>query len=413
MKATVAGIVRSHKEDELVADKNPGDEVPAGETALNRVGRSAPQLSKSVLSTAKQLQESAAMADHGWAAISGLRQQYAPIAAAAQQALDARERIGQFAADMVGTSVIDAVTRSQKLLGNSASYSVAQAISRGALGDSMITANLTALNAGARVLELAELMAPAAALTKQVSAQFTGIQQVAQLVERQNQQLIRLHPAWDIARPASLSTRAFEDVLRTAASAPTAAQYMERVDTAGHTTGWALSASMELTAPMVGTELETASETTLGPAGASSELRARLAAIDSDLPVKLDGAWERIDNGGTDAGRQAAHSLMEAVDWTLRLKAPEDAVLAWYEDQEPKPSEGLDAKQRPTRALKLRYIVRENPNKGTALNMYRRAIGDLVGALQDPKHGSRTTDPRTLAAVAMTVEGFLLFVVGE
>lgn|GEM_PF-2209472 len=397
-----------------MAAENPESKEPAStdETSLIRAGRSAPELSKSVLSTAKQLEQSRAMANHGWAVIAGLREQNLHFAGAVQEAMDARARIGKLAADMIGSSVVDAVTRSQRLLGSSASYSVAQAISRGALGDSMITANLTALHARSRVLELSESLAPAMALTKQLSTQFAGIQQFALLVEQQNQQLLRLHPSLGIAQPASLSTWAFEDVLRTAAGAPTA-QYMERVDTAGLTTGWALKASMELTARIVDTDLEEATETTLGPAGASSELRARLAAIDSDLPVKLDGAWERIDHGGTDAGRQAAHSLMEAVDWTLRLMAPPDAVLAWYGEQEPKPREALDANQMPTRVLKFRYIVREKPDKAFALDLYRRAINDLVRALQDPKHGSRTSDPHALAAVAMTVEGFLLFVVGE
>ena len=81
--------------------------------------------------------------------------------------------------------------------------------------------------------------------------------------------------------------------------------------------------------------------------------------------------------------------------------------------QDPKPSDALDEKGRPTRSLKLRYIVRDNPGKTYAVDLYLRAIKGLVGSLQDPKHGVRTTDRRALAPVALTVESFLLSVVGD
>jgi hypothetical protein len=328
----------------------------------------------------------------------------------AREVLEARERFGQLVAGTIGTSVVDLVTRSQEVIGNSASLTAARAMSHAALGDSMITANLTAINAKSHVQELSKYLASAKVVTEGFSSELAGVQQIAELVEQQNHQLLRFDPTREIAHLASLSTSAFENVLRLTSSERTGG-ISARVEAAGLTTGWVLDASLRLTAPVVDTELERATETALGPAGAGSELRAQLATIDPELPTKLDGAWERIDNGGTDAGRQAAHSLMEAVDWTLRLLAPEDQVLAWYAGQDPKPEDALDAKQRPTRTLKFRYIVRDRPDKGFAIDLYRRSIGGLVGALQDPKHGSDTTDPRTLAAVAMTVEGFLLFVV--
>jgi hypothetical protein len=343
--------------------------------------------------------------------MAGWRQQLIP-SAVVEELLATRTRIGQMAADALGSSVMSVVTRNEEILSSSIGLAVAETVSRAALGDSMITANLAAVSVGRYVREWTESLAVANTLTKQLSAQFSGMTQVAQLVQQQNQQLLRFHPSWEIAQPASLSTRAFQHVLQTSAPDRTGA-LLPRVEIAGRTTSWALDASMRLTVPTIGEDLEEATESALGPTRASSELRARLAAIDSDLPTKLDGAWERIDNGGSDAGGQAAHSLMEAVDWTLRLLAPVDEVLAWYAVLEPKPSNALDDKTRPTRALKLRYIVRDHPGKAFATDLYIRAIGGLVSALQDPKHESRTTDPRTLAPIAQTVEGFLLFVVSD
>jgi hypothetical protein len=304
------------------------------------------------------------------------------------------------------------VTRNEEILSKSIGLTAAETVSRAVLGDSMITANLAAVSVGRQVREWTQSLTAAHLLSQQLSVQIAGVKQVAQLVEQQNKQLLHLHPSWEIAVPASLSTRAFEHVLQTSATGRSGA-LLPRVDAAGRTTGWALDASVRLTVPAIGDELENATESALGPARASSELRARLAAIDGDLPTKLDGAWERIDNGGTDAGRQAAHSLMEAVDWTLRPLAPLDEVLTWYADQDPKPSNALDDKGRPTRALKLRFIVRDNPSKAFAIDLYLRTIGGLVTSLQDPKHESRTTDPRTLAPIALTVESFLLFVVSD
>ena len=82
--------------------------------------------------------------------------------------------------------------------------------------------------------------------------------------------------------------------------------------------------------------------------------------------------------------------------------------MAWYAEQDPKPPNALDEKGRPTRSLKLRFTVRDHPEKTFAVDLYLRAIKGLVGSLQDPKHDLRTTDPRALAPVALTVESFLV-----
>jgi hypothetical protein len=401
---------KNYRVDETTEPQEPS---PSTERTLPRRGRSAAYKLTSAHAVVEELQRrQASVAQQARALVEELNQQYVPTTAAVKEIVETRARIGQLAADAIGPSVVGIVTRSEEILGTSIGLTLAETMSRVALGDSMITANIAALSAGKQIVQWADSMASARSLTREFSAQFAAMRQVAELVEQQNRQLLRLRPRWEIAQPASLATRAFEDILRTATTNGTGA-LLSRVDAAGRTTGWTLDASTRLSVPAIDGDLEDATETALGPVGVSAELRVRLAAIDRELPTKLDGAWERIDNGGTDAGRQAAHSLMEALDWTLRLLAPEDDVLAWYAAQVPKPPNALDEKRRPTRSLKLRFTVRDNPEKAFAIDLYQRAIKGLVGSLQDPKHGIGTTDPRALAPVAMTVESFLLFVVGD
>ena len=123
-----------------------------------------------------------------------------------REIVETRARIGQLAADAVGPSLLGMVARTEEILGTSIGLSLAEKISRVALGDSMITANIAALSVGKQVLEWADSIAATRSLTKELSAQFADMKQVADLVEQQNRRLLRLRPSWQIAQPASLST---------------------------------------------------------------------------------------------------------------------------------------------------------------------------------------------------------------
>lgn len=147
----------------------------------------------------------------------------------------------------------------------------------------------------------------------------------------------------------------------------------------------------------------------IGPAGEYEDLRVGLAAVHPDLPNRIDGAWERIRGGGADAAGQAANSLMEAVDWTLRLLAPDDDVLAWHASENRPDSELHMGK--PTRPLRLRYAVRDRPEKLPALTLYVRTIQELVSVIQAPKHSVETRAVEALTPIAMTVEGLLYYLV--
>ena len=57
----------------------------------------------------------------------------------------------------------------------------------------------------------------------------------------------------------------------------------------------------------------------------------------------------------------------------------------------------------------MRYIVRNQPEKNSAVDLYVKAIEELVGVIQTPKHALQTTDEKALVPIALTVEGLLLF----
>jgi hypothetical protein len=330
---------------------------------------------------------------------------------AVQAALDAREQLGRQVSNALGSRVLSAINSAEAIAPVSALISISETVTRSALGDSMLTSNIAAMAAESIVAEMQRSLITAQSVLGQLTAdKLTLMEQTAHLVVLQNEQLMSLYPDVEIARPAALATQAWEGVLKASADSGVGL-YVEAIGHAGRTTGWTVSAGVLLTERSTGVELEGSVEEILGPAKASLELRTKLRAIDEQICLKLDGAWERINEGGTDAGSQAANSLMESVDWTLRTLAPEDEVLAWH-DAQGRPSDEI-VSGRPTRKLRFRYIVRDQPHKEPATDLYRRAVGDLVRAIQRPKHHLQATNPRALAPIALSVEGFLLFLIGD
>jgi hypothetical protein len=140
-----------------------------------------------------------------------------------------------------------------------------------------------------------------------------------------------------------------------------------------------------------------------------SRLLARLADLDANLPNKLHAAWDRSMKPGPGAGSQIANSLMELIDWTLRLAAPEDAVLRWHTDGA-RPKTELTDQGTPTRASKVRYLLRARDSDGRAAEAYVKQLGALVDLLQGGKHRLTDEDMAVVRHMIPTVEGFLTFV---
>jgi hypothetical protein len=141
-------------------------------------------------------------------------------------------------------------------------------------------------------------------------------------------------------------------------------------------------------------------------------LRSNLMELGSDLIFHLDGAWERVSRPGPDAASQAAHSLVELIDWTLRRAAPNKAVLDWHSDAG-RPRDELDGNGRPSRALQVRYLVRDRINESEVAELHTRCLIDLMRHLQKRKHSEGDKDRQAVARLIPAVEAMLSFILLE
>jgi hypothetical protein len=274
-------------------------------------------------------------------------------------------------------------------------------------GPSPLTGTLAAQLADARLSVLGsattELFAAAS------KAELLRLTEVSKLVEHKSALLAAMLPVIEVSRPVEFATQAWESVTNITTVLEDAR--LARLQMTSRGTSGAIAAGLILTEPDEETVERQRAElsTTRGPAEASTLLRARLVDVHPDLLNRLDGAWERITGGGSDAASQAANSLMEAVDWTLRLLSPDEEVLAWHA------AEGRDTKElhdgRPTRTLRIRYAVRLHPEKRKATELYVKSVQEMVTVIQSPKHSIETRSVEALAPIALTVEGLLYFLI--
>jgi Predicted pPIWI-associating nuclease len=132
-----------------------------------------------------------------------------------------------------------------------------------------------------------------------------------------------------------------------------------------------------------------------------------LTALDASLEPRLDGAWERVSEGGPDAASQAAHSLVELIDWTLRTAAPDAEVLDWHQEQQRAASEMVGRK--PTRALRARYVLRDRDPDSAVARFYVRQLCELHRLLEQIKHSGGPDDLRTVACLASNAEALLIY----
>lgn len=138
-------------------------------------------------------------------------------------------------------------------------------------------------------------------------------------------------------------------------------------------------------------------------------LRAALSRVDPALLRKLDGALHALAVPGPDTTSQAANSLVECIDWTLRTLAANDRVLEWHHDEGGAPAD-LDADGKPTRALRVRFVARDHPDT-RAVAYWADALVKQVGLLQKYKHGMGVSgrSEAVVESMAMSVEGSLAF----
>lgn len=216
----------------------------------------------------------------------------------------------------------------------------------------------------------------------------------------------QLRPLWEIERPISIGTQAWDEVLRRTSENPDESE-LARVYATGRASIGIVSSGLALVDEDKDFVLSPDTQELLARDGLGEQLRETLGSLHRELPGRLDGAWERIRRPGPDAASQAAHSLMELIDWALRLGAPDEEVLPWHAQEGRSADELHEGK--PTRSLRAKYILRDRSVDAKVARMYLRSLGDLTEIIQSQKHGLGSDDVETVAPLLPTVEGLLVF----
>lgn len=139
-----------------------------------------------------------------------------------------------------------------------------------------------------------------------------------------------------------------------------------------------------------------------------AQLRAALEVLEPRLLERWDGAWATLAAGSPNAASQAAHSIQELIDWTLRLAAPDDRVLEWHRSEGRPDAEVIDG--RPTRGLRVRFLLGARADDAAG-KLFLGGLTKTVSALQQAKHGLEgPAGPIVIRSVLLNTESFLGFV---
>jgi len=87
-------------------------------------------------------------------------------------------------------------------------------------------------------------------------------------------------------------------------------------------------------------------------------------------------------------------------------RCTDQEVMAWHAENDRPANELHDGK--PTRALRIRFIVRGRPDAAAA-EMYVRGMSDLLKLLQGHKHGSSDQQLAAVGRLLPAVEAQLSF----
>lgn len=188
---------------------------------------------------------------------------------------------------------------------------------------------------------------------------------------------------------------------------PVAVVDLVRVEAAGRTTFGLASASALITRDK-GPSAAPDEAWLAAPAETRDELLMRLNELHAALPAKLHGAWDRATRPGPAAASQAASTLVELIDWSLRLAAPEKAVLEWHASEHRSAAELYQGG--PTRGLRVRFLLRNRGADGVAANTYAKHLAEILKLLQGGKHRIEDEDLTIIKCAIPSVEGLLTFV---
>lgn len=155
--------------------------------------------------------------------------------------------------------------------------------------------------------------------------------------------------------------------------------------------------------------VEIAEEWELAPAEMREQMRAGLTRISPLLVTRLDGAWNAVTRRGPHSASQAAHSLVELIDWTLRLGCDATELEAWIAAQsDPSKYRHRDS---PTREAKVRFLLHGRECDADFIDATVTNLVSLQNKLQGYKHKEADRDASAVARLLPTVEGILTLLV--
>jgi hypothetical protein len=208
-------------------------------------------------------------------------------------------------------------------------------------------------------------------------------------------------------RVERLNTASLTSWRRLIVQSPVAVVDLVRLEAAGRTT-YGLANASALITRAIGPSDAPGKAWLTAPAETRDELLLRLRELDAALPAKLHGAWDRTSRPGPSAASQAAGTLVELIDWSLRLAAPDQAVLEWHASENRSAAELHEGG--PTRGLRVRFLLRYRGADGVAADTYTKHLAEILKLLQGGKHRLEDEDLTIIRCTIPSVEGLLSFV---
>ena len=259
------------------------------------------------------------------------------------------------------------------------------------------------------------------------SAISAGLDSTSLLASRAHGVAERLTPVVSRAdlklmQPSAASFRALDAYTRSLSSAPTLGQVVVAgwgaQAATGLLSGAAIAVPIELDSPAdIALDELLSDDAFHGTGQLLEDLLPILDSVDPRAREHILGAFEALDNRFA-AVPTAAHMLVETIDWLFRSAAPEELVLLWAQDQEPrfrkqlvyKPASGVE---KPTLTAKVRYVVRHRDPSQQQLTeaqvkLVIAALPQLREAAEGEKHGGAGRGSvGVVRSMAVTLVGLL------
>ena len=124
---------------------------------------------------------------------------------------------------------------------------------------------------------------------------------------------------------------------------------------------------------------------------------ATVGALDERVPDLLRGAWDDVHRQGPAAVSKICNCIVEVLDRILRAAAPDTDVRRWFEQAKRPPNEWDASRTRPTRTLRIRYILHTRPVAGNVGQANIDALIALNKTVMADAQSAKHADTATVA----------------